>query len=126
MGRTATLPRKEIDGKVYIELYRAETLRKLDIDRVPSREMLTAVVSRYDQNLALVREFFEFQTRETLLVVDEGNETVWYVRDTRTASAENQALRRKAKRFEGLLVDRTNEYADMLVEAYIDVPDRDR
>lgn len=126
MGRPATLPRKEIDGTSYIEIHRAETLRKLEVDRIPTREMLSAVVSRYDQNLALVREFFEFQTRQSLRIEDEGNETVWYVRDTRYASAENKSLTRKAERFEKLLVERTNEYADMLVEAYIDVPDENR
>lgn len=126
MSRKLTLPRNEFDGVTYIEVHRAETLRKLDISSISSKEMLASVVDRYDHYLSLVKEFYDFQTRQNLRIEEEGDDTVWYVRATRYASMQNRALTRKAVKFERLVVDRTNEFAQALTEAYHDVPDENR
>jgi hypothetical protein len=106
-------------------VYRAPTLKKLDVGAIPKREMLAAIVEKYEEYMDLAQRFYTLWTSQQVWHVEDGDDTVWAVRESRYASAEWQALNRKARMYEEKVVERVNEYAEQLVQVYYDVEDKD-
>lgn len=118
MPRVRTLPRIAVEGVSCIEIYRNDTLRKLDVGKVPTRAALGAIAEKFQEHVHLVRGFFEFQVGVPTFIFEDEGYLVWAVKDTKYTSAANKLLTERAVKYEKLIVERTNEYAAHLVEVY--------
>lgn len=121
MPRPKTLPRIDVEGKTCIEILRVQSLRKLAVDKLPLRDMLTAVIERFYENITVVKKFFELQNDMELFIVEDGDDFVWAVPESKLASSINHVLHGRASRCEKLAVTRTNEYAEHLGGSYYEV-----
>lgn len=128
MPRPRTIPRHTVEGVHYVELYRSPSLRELAVDSLPSREMLTAVVERFNENLDVAIKFFELDEGVRPLIKNslDSDDFIWLVKETPWTSAQNKRLGAKCKRLESLVIERTNEYAEQLKEAYYVIPQGQR
>lgn len=118
MARPPELPRIDVEGERCIELHRSQPLRELKVDDVPTREILGLIVKKFESYMQLVKDFWQFQDGEPLHVLQENDDFVWAVKDSRHSSTQNKALSSRVKRFEKLVIKRTNEYAEVLKDAH--------
>lgn len=121
MPRPKTLPRIEVDGISYIEILRTQSLRKLAVGKIPTRDMLAAVVEEFYKNTKIVQEFFKLQADVDLSIEEDGDEFVWAVPESASASSLNHVYTRRAQKYEKLVIERTNAYARRLSGAYYEI-----
>lgn len=124
MPRKKTLPRTMINGRSHIVLYQSDVYEKLNIDNVPTREILTTVLERLEKLKNFSKEVFEFEIGYPLSIQEDEGYWIWGVLDTPYTSSRNKSLAERCHKLEELIVERTNEYARQLTEVYDDIKER--
>ena len=110
------------DGEELIELHRGQPLRQIDIAWAPERDLIKKIVMKYNEFLGVARTWYIVDTGEILHLFEDGDDVVWALPDTAENSAKFRTLRRKAERFERLIVLRVNEFSKQLEMAYGKAP----
>lgn len=113
-----TLPRVVHDGVELIQLHRGQPLRQIDIAWAPERSLIKKIVMKYNDFLDVARTWYSIDTGELLHLFEEGDDVVWALADTMENSAKYRTLKKKAERFEKLIVLRVNEFSEQLEMAY--------
>lgn len=113
-----TLPRVVHDGVELIQLHRGQPLRQIDIAWAPERALIKKIVMKYNDFLDVARTWYSIDTGEILHLFEDEDDVVWALPDTMENSAKYRTLKKKAERFEKLIVLRVNEFSKQLELAY--------
>lgn len=113
-----SLPRVVHDGVELIQLHRGQPLRQIDIAWAPERALIKKIVMKYNDFLDVARTWYSIDTGELLHLFEEEDDVVWALADTMQNSAKYRTLKKKAERFEKLIVLRVNEFSQQLEMAY--------